>query len=241
MGKDKTADVKNYYDGYVRRQLKAGINERHHTIRDLAIQYGLKDGMNVLEIGCGIGTLTGLILQELPKGRLTATDLSPVSVEKARHRLGSHSNLILTAGDSTEKIPEGTFDMIILPDVLEHIPFDRHSFLFKQIKSALSPSGHVLIHSPDPFFCEWLHANRPELMQVIDLPLHLPALAKVIDNADLCILNFQRHSIWQDQPDYMAVIATHKPSGTYTKLPQPKRTLADRVQSKLKTFYPKWH
>lgn len=233
-------EVRNYYDRYVGRQTLAGVNERHHLIRDLALRHGLKSNMNVLEIGCGIGTLTGLILNELPKGRLTATDLSPASVEEARQRIGDRPNLVLTAGDSTEKIPDGTFDMIILPDVLEHIPFERHPFLFRQIKSALASNGRVVIHSPDPFFCEWLHANRPDLLQVIDLPLHLPGLALEIEKAGLTILHFQRHSIWQDKPDYMALVLAHKPSGTYTSLPQTKRTLAGRVRHKLKTLYPKW-
>ncbi|MCI1752778.1 MAG: class I SAM-dependent methyltransferase [Flavobacteriales bacterium] len=218
------------------RQVNAGINERHHLIRDFAVLHGLKDGMNVLEIGCGIGTLTGLLLKEVPQGRLTATDLSPASVEQARKLLRERPNLVLVAGDSTEKTPDGPFDMIILPDVLEHIPFERQPFLFKQIKRELATNGRVVIHSPDPFYCEWLHQNRPELLQVIDLPLHLPALASEIDRAGLAILHFQRHSIWNDQPDYMALTLTHKPSGAYKSVPQRAQTLVERAQYKLKAL-----
>lgn len=240
MGNKKTADIRDYYDGYVRRQVAAGVNERHYQILDFAISHGLRDGMNVLEIGCGIGSLTGLLVDLLPHGTLTATDLSPASVAQAGQRLGTRSNLVLVSGDSTEKAPAGPFDMIILPDVLEHIPYERQTYLFNQIRMQLAPKGRLVIHSPDPFYCEWLHRNRPELMQVIDLPLHLPELAAELNKAGLSILNFQRHSIWQEQPDYMALVAAHKPSGTYTKRPQPKRTLIDRVQSKLKPFYRKW-
>jgi trans-aconitate 2-methyltransferase len=143
MEKKETADIRNYYDRYVGRQVNAGINERHHLIRDFAVLHGLKDGMNVLEIGCGIGTLTGLLLKEVPQGRLTATDLSPASVEQARKLLRERPNLVLVAGDSTEKTPDGPFDMIILPDVLEHIPFERQPFLFKQIKRELATNGRV--------------------------------------------------------------------------------------------------
>ncbi|MBZ0205151.1 MAG: class I SAM-dependent methyltransferase [Flavobacteriales bacterium] len=236
MGKKETADIREYYDGYVGRQVNAGVNERHHRIRDLTVLHGLRDGMNVLEIGCGVGTLTGLLLKEIPGGRLTATDLSPASVDQARMRLGERSNLVLVAGDSTVKVPEGPFDMIILPDVLEHIPFERQPFLFDQIKKQLAVTGRVVIHSPDPFYCEWLEHNRPELLQVVDLPLHLPGLATEIDRAGLAILHFQRHSIWMDQPDYMALALAHKPSGAYRTQPQRKATIVDRARHKIKAI-----
>ena len=236
MGKEETADIRNYYDGYVDRQLNAGINERHHLIRNLAVLHGLKDGMNVLEIGCGIGTLTRLLLKEIPQGRLTATDLSPASVDQARKSLGERSNLILVAGDSTEKTPEGPFDMIILPDVLEHIPWDRQPFLFDQIKKQLALNGRVFIHSPDPFYCDWLQQNRPELLQVVDLALHLPGLTKEVDRAGLAILHFQRHSIWNDQPDYMALTLAHKPTGTYKTLPQRAPSIVERARYKIKSL-----
>ena len=55
----ETTIIKDFYDSFAKEQVKTGINERHHLILELALTNGLKDGMRVLELGCGIGTLTG--------------------------------------------------------------------------------------------------------------------------------------------------------------------------------------
>src|SRR5437867_663765 len=43
----------------------------------------------VLELGCGTGALSGLLLREMPGLRLTACDISPKAVEIAAQRYGS--------------------------------------------------------------------------------------------------------------------------------------------------------
>jgi len=228
----ETGTVADFYDRYSSRQLAAGVNERHHVIRDLAVLHGLKDGMRVLEMGCGIGTLTGLLAQRIPNGKLLAVDLSPTSIEKARSMLNEAKNVELLAADVVTAPFDGLFDMIVLPDVLEHIPFDRHVALFARLKSLLTAEGRVLIHSPDAFYSDWLHANRPELLQVIDLPLHLPGLIATMDGAGLVPIAFQRHSIWFDKPDYMCFVLVHAPKGhAFVELEPFTPTLSGRLRS----------
>ncbi len=79
-------DLKAFYDEYVGRQLAVGVNERHHAILRWLRRFGLCRGDRVLEIGCGVGTLTGLIASAIgPEGFLLAVDLSPKSIEAASH------------------------------------------------------------------------------------------------------------------------------------------------------------
>lgn len=227
----ETDTVADYYDRYSSRQLAAGVNERHHVIRDLAVLHGLKDGMRVLEMGCGIGTFTGLLAHRIPNGKLLAVDLSPTSIATARSLLSGARNVELLAADVVTAPLDGPFDMIVLPDVLEHIPLARHAALFARLKALLAPDGRVLIHSPDPYYSDWLHANRPELLQVIDLPLHLPGLIATMDGAGLVPIAFQRHSIWFDKPDYMAFVLVHAPKGhSYVERPSTS-TLSSRMRS----------
>jgi cyclopropane fatty-acyl-phospholipid synthase-like methyltransferase len=205
--------VTEYYDSYVGRQSTVGINRRHHTILRLAKQNGLHAGMKVLEIGCGVGTFTSLLHPQLTNGSLLSVDISPESIKEAQKRLGPSKNLSLLVADPvTEPIP-GRYDLIILPDVLEHIPADRHAALFQRLKELLLSDGTILIHSPDAFYSEWLRRTQPELLQIVDLALHLPELIGKIDSAGLILHHFQRHSIWMDKPEYMALSLRHKPSG----------------------------
>jgi malonyl-CoA O-methyltransferase len=43
----------------------------------------------VLEIGCGTGFLSEALLARLPAASLTATDIAPAMLERARQRLGA--------------------------------------------------------------------------------------------------------------------------------------------------------
>lgn len=228
----ETGSIAEFYDRYAARQLAAGVNERHHMIRDLAVLHGLKDGMRVLEMGCGIGTLTGLLAQRIPNGKLLAVDLSPTSIATARRLLSGAKNVQLLAADVVTAPLDGPFDMIVLPDVLEHIPRDRHAALFARSKALLAPDGHILIHSPDPYYSDWLHASRPDLRQVVDLALHLPDLITTMDGAGLVPIAFQRHSIWCDKPDYMAFVLVHAPKGhSYGERRPSTWTLSSRIRS----------
>lgn len=47
-------------------QNKAGINSRHRAIIKRLKKAGLKKNSTVLEIGCGIGAISGLILKNIP-------------------------------------------------------------------------------------------------------------------------------------------------------------------------------
>jgi trans-aconitate 2-methyltransferase len=227
------APIKEFYDHLVPKQVSAGVNERHHKILELLLESGLRDDMRVLEVGCGIGTVTGLIAAKVPNGHLTALDLSSTSVEQARKDLGHLSHVELLVGDAVTAPLLGTFDRIVLPDVLEHIPQDRHASLFNRLRDLMAPEAQILIHSPDPFYADWLKAKHPELLQVVDLSLHMSDLVPMLDGTGLTMLRFQRHCIWTDRPDYMAFTLERKTQPhDFRQLPQPHRNLLQRLRNR---------
>lgn len=208
----KDENVAGYYDRYVERQRSAGVNERHHLILQLALAEGLGTAKRVLEIGCGIGTLTGLMSAAAPAARIHAVDLSPASIAAGREALARRTNITWQVADVVHTRPEGTFDLIVLPDVLEHIPEEHHAALFGRLRGLLAPGGRVLLHSPDPYYSEWVRTHHPEQHQVIDLALDLPALIERIHAAGLTLARFQRHRIWMEAPDYMALTLVPPPT-----------------------------
>ncbi|WP_459789759.1 class I SAM-dependent DNA methyltransferase [Alteriqipengyuania sp. 357] len=69
-----------------------------------------------LEVGCSIGTLT----QELaPRCKsLIAIDVAEAAIERASRRLAASRNVVFYLGEIPSEWPEGSFDLIVLSEVL---------------------------------------------------------------------------------------------------------------------------
>lgn len=201
--------VRTFYDDFARKQIQSGVNPRHRRIMEWLVRFGLRDGMNVLEIGCGVGTQTILIAEANPTGRLVANDISPKSIGHARERLIGTTNVEFITGDIVQLQISGEFDMIVLPDVLEHIPLADHGDLLRKISKLLSPDGHVVIHIPAAQYLEWNIENRPEILQVIDQPLHLEALLPHVASAGLYLHYTEHYGLWTDGPDAAVLVLKH--------------------------------
>jgi trans-aconitate 2-methyltransferase len=204
-------DVKTFYDEYVACQTVVGINDRHRSILKWLQQSGLRPDHRVLEIGCGVGTLTRLVAEAVsPNGFVTAMDLSPKSIEAARERLAAFRNVRLMAADVLEAELEERFDVIVLPDVIEHIPLHHHPALFERVASWARADGFVLLHYPNPHYLEWCREHRPDLLQIIDQPIHADLLLSNTYRSGLHLDFLARYAIWTREGDY--VVAVLRPS-----------------------------
>jgi len=227
------AAVRDFYDDYVGRMVAVGINDRHHAIIGWLRHFGLRPGHRALEIGCGIGTLTHLLADAIgPSGSIMATDLSPKSIEAAKVRLSSFHNIDFAAGDVLEIEIKGVFDVIVLPDVIEHIPIASHPQLFRRIAKWLAPGGFVLLNYPNPLYLQWLHENKPEVLQVIDQPVHADGLLACSYAAGLYLDFLQTYSVWTREGDY--VVAVMK------SLTATRSFTVDRKNSLLKRTRGRW-
>ena len=230
-------EVQEFYDEYVERMVATGINDRHHAIAGWLRHFGLRRGDSVLEIGCGIGTVTHLIADAVGEsGAILATDLSPKSVEVAKRRLTEFRNIRYIAGDILDVDINEKFDAVVLPDVIEHIPRESHPKLFQRIAGWIKPDGFVLLHYPNPFYLEWLHIHRPEVLQVIDQPIHADRLVASVYAAGLCLDFFQTYPVWTREGDY--IVAVLKPmAGERTFTVERKNSLLKRVRGRWVRFF----
>lgn len=91
--------------------------------------YSVDQNSTILEIGCGEG---GNLLHFMEVGcNITGIDLSVGKIEKGNEFYLDHknnNNLTLIADDIYNQTNLGTFDIIILRDVIEHIP-DQLKFM----------------------------------------------------------------------------------------------------------------
>jgi 2-polyprenyl-3-methyl-5-hydroxy-6-metoxy-1,4-benzoquinol methylase len=229
-------DVEKYYDDYADLQSRKGINHRHLSIQRWLESFGLNPKHSVLEVGCGIGTQSELILRYLSKdGRLLGADISPRSIEIAKDRLRKYSNSSFEVFDFTQNLKNEKFQVIVMPDVIEHIPINLHPHLFKNLDQMLVEDGFILIHIPDPNYLEWCIQNTPEILQIIDQPIHTSILSKNLLDTELYISFLQSYSIYQKDCDYQVIVLKKKPKGSYDSSTTPLHdSISRRMKRKVK-------
>jgi ubiquinone/menaquinone biosynthesis C-methylase UbiE len=77
------------------------------------------NGLKVLEIGCGSGAFSQLLLKKFPSIQLTAIDFSEVAIETAKK---SGAGIQFAVGDAEQlNFPDQSFDFIFSCETLEHL------------------------------------------------------------------------------------------------------------------------
>ena len=98
-------------------------------------------GKRVLEIGCGTGSSTVAFVEQ--KAVVTAYDLDEKSVTVARDRLAAHNLHADVRLQSTQ--PEGTFDIILMYAVLEHMTLEERLAAIREAWGKLAKGGFLVI------------------------------------------------------------------------------------------------
>lgn len=197
--------VAAWYDEYTKRQKNTGVNLRHREIMHQLKKYGLKPNHNVLEVGCGIGTLTSLLAHYVTKS-ITAADISPESVAVGKQLLKQHNHIDWVVTDMSDFANGKTYDFIVLPDVMEHIPQELHANLFKTLFAHSHDETVVFIHIPHPRFTDWNKIHRPEGQQVIDQALDSSLLLRDAYAAGYYLRDLVSYSLWEEPFDYQRIV-----------------------------------
>lgn len=204
MDKSKE-DVANYYDSFSAKQLNLGISVRHRLIFKKLKSIGLKSDSKVLEIGCGIGTVSKLIIEFIKKGKFVGCDISPESIDLAK-RMNKQSNAEFICSDMDEFTHDLKFDFFVFPDVLEHIPQEEHKKLFLTISKLSKPESKVLINIPEPDALNWFRQNKPELLQIIDQSLSIRDLINDVYDAGFKVESIIPYNIGTYQNNYLSLV-----------------------------------
>lgn len=202
MKEDKDKVV-SFYDQFAEKQEKTWINSRHLNILDKVKAAGLNANHSILEVGCGIGTVSHLLANEVRQGDVLAVDISPESIEKAKVLWKDQSNLKFEVSDMSDFEKKGrTFDFFVFPDVLEHIPVDQHNLLFQNINKHSHQDSVIFIHIPAPRYLQWMIENEPQKLQVIDQPLDSGDLIKSITSNGFYLEKMETYPIFFEEKDY---------------------------------------
>ncbi|GAB2534833.1 class I SAM-dependent methyltransferase [Rufibacter soli] len=225
--------VSDFYDEYTEQQFQKGIHIRHRTILKNLKDAGLKANSKVLEIGCGIGTVTHLIAKATPQGKVLAVDISPKSIEMARKFNLQFNHLEFLVSDMTDFRRPEKFDFVVLPDVIEHIPLEQHPHLFQVLAQHLHEHSVIAINIPHPLYLTWVREHQPELLQVIDQPIHTDELLRNTYAAGLYLHKLESYSLFSQVEDYQWILLKQR---LVPKNVQPK----SKVDLKLQDLSSKW-
>lgn len=107
------------------------------------------NAQNVLDIGCGAGNYTLMMLSKLPNLNCTLVDLSLPMLEKALERVSTVTSgeVVIKQGDIREvDLKENTFDIILAGAVLHHLRDDNDwETTFAKLFRLLKPGGCLMI------------------------------------------------------------------------------------------------
>ncbi len=135
-----------YSSGY----WKPGVADIDTSERDMLLltceRAELANGQNVLELGCGWGSLSLFMSAKYPKSTFTVVSNSRTQKihidEQARER-GIKNLTIVTADMNTFAI-DAKFDRVVSVEMFEHMR--NYELLMRKVASFLKPDGKLFIH-----------------------------------------------------------------------------------------------
>jgi len=143
------------YPGYIRDHL-GGEDSRlnafsRYLYPEIRLHCGDLVGSRVLDFGCGTGASTAILA--LHSREIVGFDINPQSAGICRKRLEEHGvgdrAQVFSSPDFRTVLPKlGTFDIILLEGVLEHIPISAGSLrgdILRTLFGILRPEGHLFI------------------------------------------------------------------------------------------------
>lgn len=117
--------------------------ERTQPSIDLVSHINLDNPSKIIDIGCGPGNSTQVLVQRWPDSEIIGIDNSPAMIEKAKKDYPNQNWQLLDAG--TDEF-EGNFDIVFSNATIQWIP--DHVNLLRKFHSILSDNGIIAIQIP---------------------------------------------------------------------------------------------
>lgn len=129
----------------------------------------LKDGQDVLDLGCGWGSLSLYLAERYPNSRIRALSNSrtqKVYIDSIAAQRGFKNLQVVTGDVKTFEFDEGSFDRILSIEMFEHMK--NYAHLFKKVGSWLKDAEsrlfiHIFCHRTTPYHFEeddgWMAQN----------------------------------------------------------------------------------
>lgn len=123
-------------------------DERGRPFAELVGRVRVDAPRQVVDIGCGPGSLTRTLAERWPQAQVTGVDSSPNMIEAAApHALAGRLDFV--CADLREWRPAAPVDVVVANAVLQWVP--GHLELLAEIAGWLAPRGAIAFQVPDNF------------------------------------------------------------------------------------------
>ena len=122
--------------------------------RCVLLEAGLRRGMHVADLGCGVGLVTALLAELVgPGGCVVGIDASGAQLAQARQRLHTRGAAIhfLEASATDTGLPPGSYDLVYCRFLLIHLPEPERAL--REMFTLLKPDGILVCEDGDLTNC----------------------------------------------------------------------------------------
>ena len=202
-----TSEVTSFYDEFSARLVRDYVHGNKRVDAQIAF---LRDAIGpeterIVVIGCGSGEVAHYVAGHIAKrARILAVDISPTNIRIAQ-LLFPHRRIEYRCADALNTPIQGSWDVIVLPDVYEHIPLEVREKLHANLKPMLSTRGRVLLTLPSPGHQAMLR-ERGEGLQIVDETVTLNDLTTMADDLGATLTYFAMVTVFNTSDYVHAVI-----------------------------------
>jgi SAM-dependent methyltransferase len=203
-------DQRGFYDARYEQGYMQDFVDPYEACRVVTIDDTLRSLSNeprrILDFGCGEGRYLEVVHRHFPDAQLVGCDISKVALEHARRNRPSADYVLMDEGRLPA--PDGSFDLILSVEVLEHVA--DVGLATRELARLLAPNGHLVVTTPcaNPGSLEWvLNRLRGGLQQTPDgfgrFATDEPGHLRRLTSRDLRVL-LQRAGLVVDRVDFRA-------------------------------------
>lgn len=121
-------------------------SERLRPALDLMSRIDFESPETVYDLGCGTGTITGILQERWPEAKVTGVDSSASMLERTRDL---ETGVYWQHSDLNDWQPESPADVVYSNAALHWL--DDHEQLFPRIMDAVKPGGVLAVQMPENF------------------------------------------------------------------------------------------
>ena len=135
-----------YSSGYWSKEVFSLDESELEMLKITCERAGLVDGQDILELGCGWGSLTCFMAQKFPNSKITAVSNSKDQrnfIQQKNDKLNLQNIKVVTA-DMNDFSTDEKFDRVISIEMFEHMR--NYDELLKRIDGWLKQNGKLFVH-----------------------------------------------------------------------------------------------
>lgn len=134
-----------YLHGYSRKEQNRLYKQARFLEKQVYANVNFKGCKNLLEVGCGVGAQTEILLERFPKLKITGIDASEMQLQQAQKHLSKHikaKKVSLSLQNALKmNLKNNSFDSAFLCWFLEHVP--NPAKVLKEVHRTMKKNGVI--------------------------------------------------------------------------------------------------